>query len=73
VKLTSDRTSTIERAPVVTMDADRENRLARIERLIAEFRAARQRALLRRATRLRCQAEALARRRPSRPSLPRVH
>ena len=58
---------------MVTMDSDGENRLARIERLIAEFRAARQRELLRRATRLRRQAEALARRRTARPLVPRVH
>lgn len=51
---------------------DAEERLARIERLIEDFRAARQRELLRRTIRLRRQAEALARRKPLRPS-PRVH
>jgi hypothetical protein len=51
---------------------DAKQRLARIERLIDEFRAARQRELLRQTLRLRRQAEALARRRSPRPS-PRVH
>jgi hypothetical protein len=51
---------------------DAEERLARIERLIAEFREARQRELLRRTMRLRRHADALARRRSPRPS-PRVH
>ena len=51
---------------------DAEERLARIERLIEEFRAARQRELLRQTLRLRRQADALARARSPRPS-PRVH
>ncbi len=58
---------TMSRGPV-----DAEKRLARIERLIEEFRAARQRELLRQTMRLRRQADALARRRNPRPS-PRVH
>jgi len=57
---------------VVTRDNDGENRQARIERLIAEFRDARQREVLRRARRLRRQAEALQRR-TARQLLPRVH
>jgi len=51
---------------------DAEQRLARIERMIAEFRAARQRELLQRAMRLWRLAEASALR-IGRPLLPRIH
>jgi hypothetical protein len=49
-----------------------QGRLARIEQLIAEFRAARQRQLLRRVMRLSRLAEASVARTPRQP-LPRVH
>jgi hypothetical protein len=51
---------------------DADGRLARIEQSIAEFRAARQRQLLRRVMRLWRLAEASAARTPREP-LPRVH